>query len=198
MRLLLENGEGYTLHRHGGYQQPCRTKLITINGVVVDYFREGLGTCGMHREFDREVEERMKLYEKALGVERVDAIMEILTGPDEVKDPYRPVDEWTDDELRELVAGKTKPYMIPHNGDAICYYLATDEERAAWNAYTAEAVLKFDSDPSLDSYDSHAVYPGHTRDGIVSNWVPPKWFPEWLAERRGEEPKIIQKTRKKS
>lgn len=86
IRLVLENGEGYTLYRHGGHQQACRTKFITINGVEVDRFREGLHGCGMHREFDREVESRLKLYEKALGVERVDIIiMEILMGPDKEK-----------------------------------------------------------------------------------------------------------------
>lgn len=78
-RLLLENGEGHTLWRHGGYQQPCRSKYITINGVVVDRFREGMAPHHyMHKEFDRMIEERMKLYEKALGVERVDLVAELL------------------------------------------------------------------------------------------------------------------------
>lgn len=42
----------------------------------------------------------------------------------------------------------------------------------------------FDNDPRRDSYDSTRVFSGHDRDGRVTNWCPPLYFPEWLERRR--------------
>ena len=106
-------------------------------------------------------------------------------------DRVKSVEEYSDAELEALVRGKTKPVMIRHDGDKVAFYLATDEDREAWNAYARRAAAEFDAHPSLDSYDSHHVYPGITRDGICSNWTPPLWFPEWLAKRNGTDPLVV-------
>jgi len=105
------------------------------------------------------------------------------------------VEDYTDEELRALMEGKVKPVMIYHDGDKIAYCLATDEERRAWNSYALRAAAEFDANPSLDSYDSHHVFPGRTRDGICGSWNPPLWFPEWLAQRNGTEPMIVPSRR---
>jgi hypothetical protein len=101
------------------------------------------------------------------------------------------VEEYSDEELETLVEGKTRPVMIRHDGDKVAFYRATEDERKAWNGYAIQAAAEFDANPSLDSYDSHHVFPGRTRDGICADWTPPLWFPEWLAERNGGEPMIV-------
>ncbi len=91
-------------------------------------------------------------------------------------------DDYTDEELEKIVAGKELPRMIYHDIDKLVYYLATDEERSAWNAYAKKSMDDFNSNPNLDSYDSTDVYPGWNRDGKQTPWCPPKWFPGWLME----------------
>lgn len=93
---------------------------------------------------------------------------------------------WTDAQLEALVAGKAPPRRIYEDGDKIAYYQATDAERRAWNAYVAREVEAFNSNPRLDSYDSVDVYPGFTRSGRQTPWIPPVRFPEWLAARKRE------------
>lgn len=93
-------------------------------------------------------------------------------------------DDWTDAQLEALVAGKAPPRRIYEDGDKIAYYQATDAERLAWNAYVGKAVETFNSNPRLDSYDSVDVYPGFTREGRQTPWIPKTRFPEWLAARR--------------
>lgn len=101
--------------------------------------------------------------------------------PVEVPDP----DDWTDAQLEALVAGKAPPRRIYEDGDKIAYYQASDAERQAWNDYVERAVETFNANPRLDSYDSVDVYPGFTREGRQTPWIPPIRFPEWLAARRG-------------
>lgn len=93
-------------------------------------------------------------------------------------------DDWTDAQLEALVKGKARPQRIYEDGDKIAFYLATDAEREAWNAYAKGAAQAFNANPSLDSYDSVDVYPGFTQDGRQTPWIPPVRFPEWLASRR--------------
>lgn len=76
------------------------------------------------------------------------------------------------------------PYMIYHSGDRSAFDAASDEEKEAWNKYAVAAAAVFDANPRLDSYGSHSVYPGWDRDGKVTSWCPPKYFPEWLIEYR--------------
>lgn len=91
-----------------------------------------------------------------------------------------------DEEYRLASTGKAKPYCIWHRGDALAYYAATEEERAAWNEYVSAEVEKFDSNPRLDSYDSVRTATGRDRDGKITGWCPPKFFPEWLQERKSK------------
>jgi hypothetical protein len=86
--------------------------------------------------------------------------------------------------LEALVAGKAPPRRIYADGDKIAFYQATDTERQAWNAYVEHAVEAVNSNPRLDSYDSVDVYPGFTREGRQTPWIPPVRFPEWAAARR--------------
>lgn len=82
--------------------------------------------------------------------------------------------------LARLSAGKAKPYCIWHNGDLKAYYEATEEDRAAWNRYVEREADAFDSNPRLDSYDSVRTATGMDRDGKITGWCPPLFFPEWL------------------
>lgn len=75
-----------------------------------------------------------------------------------------------------------RPWYIYHSGDYDAYLTATPEIQDAWNAYAKKAAANFNNDPSLDSYDSTSTYPGRDRDGNWTNWCPPLWFPEWLAQ----------------
>ena len=79
-----------------------------------------------------------------------------------------------------------KPIAIWHKGDAQAYYAATPEEQAAWNAYAQAEADAFDNDPHRDSYDSTAVFAGVNRDGEITSWCPPLFFPEWLAARKSK------------
>ncbi len=87
-------------------------------------------------------------------------------------------------ELREAAIGKERPISIWHRGDQLAYFRATDEERSAWNVYAQFSANEFDNDPRRDSYDSTAVFAGYDRDGNVTSWCPPLYFPEWLAARK--------------
>ena len=109
-----------------------------------------------------------------------EAVAKAAPVPVEIPDP----DDWTDGQLEALIAGKDPPRRIYEDGDKIAYYQATDAERLAWNAYVGQAVETFNSNPRLDSYDSVDVYPGFTRAGRQTPWIPPVRFPEWLATRR--------------
>lgn len=80
--------------------------------------------------------------------------------------------------------GKPHPICIWHAGDAIAYYKATEADREAWNAYAQREADKFNSDPSLDSYDSISTHIGMDRDGKITDWCPPLFFPEWLAQHK--------------
>lgn len=88
------------------------------------------------------------------------------------------------EDMDTLSRGKDRPVAIWHNGDARAYYLATDEERDAWNRYAQCEADRFDADPSLDSYDSTSTAIGLDRDGRITSWCPPIFFPEWLDARR--------------
>jgi len=85
--------------------------------------------------------------------------------------------------LAEASVGKETPYCIWHSGDLMAYYGATDDDRAAWNRYVQREADAFDDDPHRDSYDSVRTATGVDRDGKVTNWCPPLYFPEWLEAR---------------
>lgn len=82
--------------------------------------------------------------------------------------------------LAQLSKGKAAPYCIWHEGDLRAYYEATEEDRAAWNRYVEREADAFNSRPDLDSYDSIRTHTGVDRDGKVTGWCPPLFFPEWL------------------
>ncbi len=88
------------------------------------------------------------------------------------------------EDFEKLSQGKDRPVAIWHDGDARAYYLATDEERVAWNQYAQSEADRFDADTSLDSYDSTSTAIGQDRDGRITSWCPPIFFPEWLEARR--------------
>lgn len=87
-------------------------------------------------------------------------------------------------EFKAAAEGKIRPIAIYHRGDALVFFNATEEDREAWNVYAQEEADKFDNDPRLDSYDSTRTHSGVNRDGNITSWCPPKFFPEWLAGRR--------------
>jgi hypothetical protein len=93
------------------------------------------------------------------------------------------------------MAEDRRPISIWHKGDAEAYYAATKAEQNAWNAYAQAEADAFDNDPHRDSYDTTAVFPGWDRDGKMTNWCPPLFFPEWLKAYRAPPPvpKIIVK-----
>lgn len=76
-----------------------------------------------------------------------------------------------------------KPVAIWHDGDKAAFCASTPAQQEAWNRYAQAAADAFNNDPRRDSYDSTAVFAGHDRDGKVTHWCPPKFFPEWLAEQ---------------
>lgn len=84
-------------------------------------------------------------------------------------------------EFEKVSEGKPRPIAIWHEGDAIAYYKATEEERMAWNAYAQRSADEFQD--TLDAYETLHGYPGRDRDGKFTNWCPPLWFPEWLEAR---------------
>ena len=84
----------------------------------------------------------------------------------------------------ELAKGKPKPVSIWNKGQAIAYYEATEELRAAWNAYAQAEADKFNSNPRLDSYDSVHTHTGYDKEaGRVTPWAPPLTFKEFVAAR---------------
>jgi len=114
-----------------------------------------------------------------------DTFEEFIPAPPEPDPIFIPnPDDYTDEELEKIVAGKEKPWMIYHDSDKIAYYLATDAERSAWNTYAKWSMDDFNNNPDLDSYDSTDVYPGWNRSDNQTPWCPPKWFPEWLDNYR--------------
>lgn len=110
----------------------------------------------------------------------VEAVEEVSVPVIELPNP----DDYTDEELAAIVKGKIRYSRIYHDVDRLAFFLATDEERIAWNEYVEIEVNKFNNNPRLDSYDSVDVFPGWNRDGRQTPWSPPKKFPEWLAERK--------------
>jgi hypothetical protein len=75
---------------------------------------------------------------------------------------------------------KITPLAIFHDGDQEAFHAAAREEQLAWNAYAQKTANDFNNDPSRDTYDSTAVFPGWNRDGKCTPWCPPLFFPEWL------------------
>lgn len=82
-------------------------------------------------------------------------------------------------ELVEVSKGKEKPISIHHIGDAIAYYKAPIEVRNAWNAYAQREADILNNSGVLDSYDSTNTIIGRNRDGQITSWCPPLFFPEW-------------------
>lgn len=93
--------------------------------------------------------------------------------------------------ISALSAGKKPPLCIYFEDDLLAYYEATDEDRQAWNEYAQRSADIFNSDPSLDSYDSTNTVTGRNRVGDITRWCPPMFFPEWLAERRKNKQKGV-------
>lgn len=68
------------------------------------------------------------------------------------------------------------PFMIYHQEDLAKFYEASKAEQVAWNGYAAQAAHELAASPSSDI--------GRNRDGVYTNWCPPMFFPEWLAQYR--------------
>lgn len=79
---------------------------------------------------------------------------------------------------------EVQPLCIFHDGDRQAFSAATREEQDAWIAYVHKAADDFNNHPYRDSYDSTDVFPGWNRDGKMTPWCPPRFFPEWLARHR--------------
>lgn len=84
------------------------------------------------------------------------------------------------------VLHKDKPVAIWHAGDANAFHEASKEERDAWNDYANEEAAKFQR--SLDAYETVHGHIGYDRDGKITAWCPPMFFPEWLEQYRKENP----------
>lgn len=79
------------------------------------------------------------------------------------------------------VPREKRPIAIYHKGDAASFYASMPETQAAWNAYAQAEANKFNTSGELDSYDSTNTVTGINRDGKITGWCPPMFFPEWLA-----------------
>lgn len=101
--------------------------------------------------------------------------------PELVRKPTNSEQSW-----EALTKGKPKPIAIYHRGDAEAYYRATEEERYAWNEYAQTEADKYNSSPDRNGYESTGTDIGWDRDGNVTNWCPPMYFPEWLSNRRNK------------
>ena len=82
-----------------------------------------------------------------------------------------------------------KPVAIWHEGDAKAFRSASPENQDAWNEYAQKCADEFNTDPDLDSYDSTQTSIGVDRDGKITRWCPPLFFPEWLANRHAAQQK---------
>lgn len=83
---------------------------------------------------------------------------------------------------REEVPYEKRPVAIWHEGDAAAFYAATKEEQAAWNEYANSEARKFSE--NLATYETIHGCIGTDRDGNITNWCPPLFFPEWLEKRK--------------
>lgn len=84
-------------------------------------------------------------------------------------------------ELTSLKVGKALPIAIWHRGDLIAYYSSSEQERSDWNIYAQREANIFSN--KLAANESIGQYTGVDRDGKITNWCPPLYFPEWLEER---------------
>lgn len=86
-----------------------------------------------------------------------------------------------------------RPIAIYHALDAEAYYAQTTETQDAWDEYAQREADKFDNDPGRDSYDSTNVFIGVDRDGNITPWCPPVYFPEWLVQHSEGEKVLLFK-----
>lgn len=85
-------------------------------------------------------------------------------------------------EWEKLKEGKPLPISIWHEADARAYYEATEAQRAAWNAYAQREANRVSE--TLDAYETIHGLIGYDRDGNITDWCPPLFFPEWLATQK--------------
>ena len=85
----------------------------------------------------------------------------------------------TEDEeyFDEISYGKPRPIAIYNRADAIAYYESDEITRTAWNRYAQSEADEFSKD--LDQGESVGAYTAVDRDGKLTSWAPPVWFPEW-------------------
>lgn len=96
-------------------------------------------------------------------------------------------EEWLEAVSAWVDAGKPRgrhrrPIAIWHDGDNAAYQEATEEEQNAWDSYANQEAQKVQD--TLDAYETVAGLIGTNRDGKITNWCPPKFFPEWLESYR--------------
>ena len=85
----------------------------------------------------------------------------------------------TEDEqyFADISCDKPRPIAIYNRADAIAYYESDEATRAAWNRYAQAEADEFSKD--LDQGESVGAYTATDRDGNLTSWAPPVWFPEW-------------------
>lgn len=83
---------------------------------------------------------------------------------------------------KEEVPHHLKPVAIWHAGDAYAFYTSSPDEKDAWNAYAQAEADK--AQARLDTYETIHGLIGTNRDGKITSWCPPLFFPEWLEQYR--------------
>lgn len=87
----------------------------------------------------------------------------------------------------QSVAVAASPVAIWHDGDARAYYEASPDEQQAWNTYANREMASFDL--GFDAGEPVFI----DRDGKLTDWSPPTYFPEWLAEHRSAKTSSTEK-----
>ena len=89
----------------------------------------------------------------------------------------------TEDEqyFADISEGKPRPIAIYNRADAIAYYESSEPVREWWNRYAQAQADEFSKD--FTQGEAIGGYVSTDRDGNLTSWAPPTWFPEWLKAR---------------